>query len=195
MAHLVALLGFSFVSSVTPGPNNVLLWASGATFGFRRTLPHVLGTALGIGLMAIVAGAGIAALVSSVPQLGTAMRLAGSVYLIWLAWQIVRSGALKEGSVARPLGIAGAMAFQVLNPKAWIFALGAMTTFRPEALPVVTGTVLVALAMMSMIIPTASIWAGAGEAMSRWLSGERTRRIVSVVLGAMVVATIVLVWI
>ena len=195
MAQLVALLGFSFVSSFTPGPNNVLLWASGATFGFRRTLPHVLGTALGIGLMAIVAGAGIAALVSSVPQLGTAMRLAGSVYLVWLAWQIVRSEALKEGSVARPLGIAGAMAFQVLNPKAWIFALGAMTTFRPEALPVVTGTVLVALAMMSMIIPTASIWAGAGEAMSRWLSGERTRRIVSVVLGAMVVATIVLVWI
>jgi threonine/homoserine/homoserine lactone efflux protein len=194
VAQLVALLGFSFVSSFTPGPNNILLWASGATFGFRRTLPHVLGTALGIGLMAIVAGAGIAALVSSVPQLGTAMRLAGSVYLISLAWQIVRSGALKEGSVARPLGIAGAMAFQVLNPKAWIFALGAMTTFRPEALPVVTGTVLVTLAMMSMIIPTASIWAGAGEAMSRWLSGERTRRVVSVVLGAMVVATIVLVW-
>ncbi len=195
MAQLLALLGFSFVSSFTPGPNNVLLWASGATFGFRRTVPHVLGTALGIGAMALVAGAGVAALVSSVPQLGVAMRLAGSVYLVWLAWQIVRSGALKQGSVARPLGVGGAMAFQVLNPKAWIFALGAMTTFRPDALPVVTGTLLVALAMMSMIIPAAAVWAGAGEAMSRWLSGERTRRVVSVVLGAMVVGTIVLVWI
>lgn len=195
MAQLLALLGFSFVSSFTPGPNNILLWASGATFGFRRTVPHVVGTALGIGLMALVAGAGIAALVSEVPQLGVAMRLAGSVYLVWLAWQIVRSVALKEGSVARPLGVGGAMAFQVLNPKAWIFALGAMTTFRPEALPVVSGTVLVALAMMSMIIPAASVWAGAGEAMSRWLSGERTRRVVSLVLGAMVIGTIVLVWI
>ncbi len=97
--------------------------------------------------------------------------------------------------MARPLGVGGAMAFQVLNPKAWIFALGAMTTFRPEALPVVSGTVLVALAMMSMIIPAASVWAGAGEAMSRWLSGERTRRVVSLVLGAMVIGTIVLVWI
>src|SRR5262245_2923091 len=125
MAQLVALLGFSFVSSFTPGPNNILLWASGATFGFRRTVPHVLGTALGIGTMALVAGAGIAALVASVPQLGVAMRFAGSVYLIWLAWQIIRSGALKEESVAKPLGIGGAMAFQVLNPKAWIFALGA----------------------------------------------------------------------
>jgi threonine/homoserine/homoserine lactone efflux protein len=195
MAQLVALLGFSFVSSFTPGPNNILLWASGATFGFRRTLPHVVGTALGIGVMAIVSGAGIAALVSSVPQVGVGMRLAGSVYLVWLAWRIVRSGALKQGSVARPLGVGGAMAFQVLNPKAWIFALGAMTTFRPEALPVMTGTVVVALVMMSMIIPAASVWAGAGDAMSRWLSGERTRRAVSVVLGAMVIGTIVLVWI
>jgi threonine/homoserine/homoserine lactone efflux protein len=194
MAQLVALLGFSFVSSFTPGPNNILLWASGATFGFRRTLPHVVGTALGIGVMAIVSGAGIAALVSSVPQVGVGMRLAGSVYLVWLAWQIVRSGALKQGSVARPLGVGGAMAFQVLNPKAWIFALGAMTTFRPEALPVMTGTVVVALVMMSMIIPAASVWAGAGDAMSRWMSGERTRRAVSVVLGAMVIGTIVLVW-
>ena len=87
------------------------------------------------------------------------------------------------------------MAFQVLNPKAWIFALGAMTTFRPEDLAVVPGMLLVTLAMMSMIIPAASVWAGAGEAMSRWLSGERTRRVVSVVLAAMVVGTIVLVWI
>ena len=195
VAQLVALLGFSFVSSFTPGPNNILLWASGATFGFRRTVPHVLGTAVGIGAMALVAGAGVAALVSSVPQLGVAMRLAGSVYLVWLAWQIVRSGALKQESVARPLGVRGAMAFQVLNPKAWIFALGAMTTFRPDDLAVVPGTLLVALAMMSMIVPTASVWAGAGDVMSRWLSGERTRRVVSVVLGAMVVGTIVLVWI
>jgi threonine/homoserine/homoserine lactone efflux protein len=195
VAQLVALLGFSFVSSFTPGPNNILLWASGATFGFRRTIPHVVGTALGLGAMALVAGAGIAALVSSVPQLGVAMRLAGSVYLIWLAWQIVRAGTLEAGSVARPLGVGGAMGFQVVNPKAWIFALGAMTTFRPESLPVVPGTLLVALAMIAMIIPAASVWAWAGEAMSRWLSGERTRRVVSVVLGAMVIGTIVLVWI
>src|SRR5262245_249742 len=112
MAQLLALLGFSFVSSFTPGPNNILLWASGATFGFRRTVPHVVGTALGIGAMALVSGAGIAALVASVPQLGVAMRLAGSIYLVWLAWQIMRSGALQEGSVARPMGVGAAMAFQ-----------------------------------------------------------------------------------
>lgn len=194
MPQLLALLGFSFVSSFTPGPNNILLWASGATFGFRRTVPHVLGTALGIGAMALVAGFGVAALVASVPQLGVAMRVAGSIYLVWLAWQIMRSGALREGSVARPMGIPAAMAFQVLNPKAWIFALGAVTTFRPAELPLVVGTVLVALAMMAMIVPTAAAWAGAGGVMARWLSGALTRRVVSVVLGVMVLATIALVW-
>ena len=194
MAQLLALLAFSFVSSFTPGPNNILLWASGATFGFRRTVPHVLGTALGIGAMALVAGAGVAALVASVPQLGVAMRLAGSIYLVWLAWQIMRSGALREGSVARPMGVGGATAFQVLNPKAWIFALGAVTTFRPAELPVFAGTVVVALAMMSMVVPTAAAWAGAGGVMGRWLSGEWTRRVLGVVLGLMILGTIVLVW-
>jgi threonine/homoserine/homoserine lactone efflux protein len=195
VTQLLALLGFSFVSSFTPGPNNILLWASGATFGFRRTVPHVLGTALGIGAMALAAGFGVAALIASAPVLGIAMRAAGSAYLLWLAWQILRLGALDQADVARPLSLGGAMAFQVVNPKAWIFALGAVTTFRPAELPIVAGTLLVALAMMSMIVPTASAWAAAGGAMAGWLSGERTRRVVSVVLAAMVVATVALVWI
>ena len=195
MAQLLALLGFSFVSSITPGPNNVLLWASGATFGLRRTVPHVLGTALGIGAMALAAGAGVAALIASVPALAIAMRVAGSAYLLWLAWQILRLGTLHRAEVVRPLGVAGAMAFQVVNPKAWIFALGAVTTFLPAGLPVIAGTLVVALAMRSMIVPAAAAWAAAGGAMARLLEGERSRRVVSVVLAAMVVATIVLVWI
>jgi threonine/homoserine/homoserine lactone efflux protein len=195
MAQLLALLGFSFVSSITPGPNNILLWASGATFGLRRTAPHVLGTALGIGAMALGAGLGVAALIASAPALGIAMRVAGSAYLLWLAWQILRLGSLRQAAVARPLGVRGAMAFQAVNPKAWIFALGAVTPFLPVGLPVIAGTVVVALAMMSMIVPAAAAWAAAGGAMARLLEGERSRRVVSVVLAAMVVGTIVLVWV
>jgi threonine/homoserine/homoserine lactone efflux protein len=195
MAQLLALLGFSFVSSITPGPNNILLWASGATFGLRRTAPHVLGTALGIGAMALGAGLGVAALIASAPALGIAMRVAGSAYLLWLAWQILRLGSLRQAAVARPLGVRGAMAFQAVNPKAWIFALGAVTTFLPVGLPVIAGTVVVALAMMSMIVPAAAAWAAAGGAMARLLEGEGSRRVVSVVLAAMVVGTIVLVWV
>jgi threonine/homoserine/homoserine lactone efflux protein len=195
VTQLVALAAFAFVSAITPGPNNVLLWASGATFGFRQTLPHVLGTALGIGAMALAAGAGVAALIASLPALGVAMRLAGSAYLVWLAWQVLKSGAIAATSVGRPLGLGGAMGFQLLNPKAWILALGAVTTFLPADLPVVAGMAAVALTMMAMIVPAAAAWAWAGGAMARWLTEDRTRRVVSVVLAAMVIATIVLVWV
>ena len=194
MMQLLALIGFSFVSSFTPGPNNVLLWASGAAFGFRRTLPHVLGTALGIGAMALAAAAGLAAAVAAVPELALVMRLGGSAYLLYLAWQIGRSGGLESAALARPLGVRGGATFQLLNPKAWIFALGAVTTFRPTDLPAVTGSVVVALVMMLVIVPTAASWAGAGGAMSRLLSDERSNRIMSIALAVMVVLTVALVW-
>jgi threonine/homoserine/homoserine lactone efflux protein len=193
--QLVALVGFAALSSGTPGPNNVLLWASGEAFGFRRTLPHVFGTALGIGAMALGVAAGLGALIAAVPALAFAMKVGGSVYLLYLAWQTAGARAVARGSIAKPLGVAQAAAFQLINPKAWIFALGAITTFRPADLPIVAGTVLVALTMMVVILPTASLWAVAGEAIGRLLAGERSSRIVSGILAVLLAATIVLVWI
>ena len=193
--QLAALVGFSVVSSITPGPNNILLWASGASFGFRRTVPHVLGTALGIGAMALVAAVAAGAILAAVPQLATAMKVAGSIYLLWLATQIVRAGALERTDVARPFGLVSAAAFQLVNPKAWIFALGAVTTFRPAELPAAAGGVVVALIMMLVIVPTAAVWAGAGDALSRFVSGRRARRVVSLILAGMLIATVALVWI
>jgi threonine/homoserine/homoserine lactone efflux protein len=193
--QLLGLVGFSFVSAVTPGPNNILLWASGATFGFRRTVPHLLGTAVGLGAMAIAAAAGIAALLVAVPALGIAMKVAGSAYLLFLAWQIARSGTLKAGDASRPLSVVEGAAFQLVNPKAWIFALGAVTTFRPAELGEVVGSVAIALVMMAVIVPSAGLWAAFGNALGSLLHRERTRRAVNVVLAALVVATIVLVWV
>lgn len=193
--QLLALVAFSVVSSVTPGPNNVLLWASGAEFGFRRTLRHVVGTAVGIGAMALAVAAGLGALIMAVPEIAFMMKLGGSLYLLYLAYQIAGARALERGSIARPLGFLQAAAFQVINPKAWIFALGAITTFRPTGLPILAGSALVALTMMVVIVPTAAIWAGAGGVLSRFLVGGRAQRIVSLVLAAVVAGTVVLVWV
>ena len=195
MNELFALLGFAFVSSVTPGPNNVMLWASGATFGVRRTTRHVVGTALGIGAMALAVAAGLGTLITTVPMLGTAMKVAGSAYLLYLAWQIARSGALQAATVSRPLGVVEAASFQLVNPKAWVFALGAITTFRPAGLPIATGSLLVAAAMMLVIVPTAELWAAGGGALNGLLSGARTHRFVSLALAGIVAATVVWVWV
>ena len=195
MEKLLALVGFSIVSSVTPGPNNLLLWASGAEFGFRRTLRHVLGTALGIGAMALAVAAGLGALVTAIPELALVMKIAGSAYLVYLAWQIAGASALARGSIARPMGIGQAAAFQVINPKAWIFALGAITTFRPPELPVVAGSVAVAVTMMVVIVPTAAVWAAGGGILGQLLTSERSHRITSLVLAVLLVATVAYVWV
>ena len=105
MDRLVALLGFGFVCTVTPGPNNILLWASGASFGLRRSWPHVLGTALGVGLMAVLVAAGLGVLVTTIPPLALAMKVAGSVYLLFLAWQVAGAGALEGTTSSRPMGL------------------------------------------------------------------------------------------
>jgi len=195
METLLALVAFSFVSSVTPGPNNVLLWASGAEFGLARTVRHIVGTALGIGLMALAAAAGLAALVTSVPGLAVAMKIAGSVYLLSLAVRIAGAHGLTRGDVARPLGLLRATAFQLINPKGWIFALGAITTFRPAGLPALGGSLAVAATMMVVVVPTAALWAGAGGAINSLLTTDRRRRVVSLALAALVVATVASVWI
>jgi threonine/homoserine/homoserine lactone efflux protein len=195
MDQFGALVVFAFVSSVTPGPNNILLWASGAEFGLRRTAPHIAGTALGIGSMALAVAAGLGVLVTTVPQIALAMKVAGSVYLLYLAWRVAGARALERGDLARPLGLLQAAAFQAINPKAWIFALGAITTFRPTGLPIAAGSVVVAVTMMAVIVPTAALWAAAGGAISRYLVGDGRQRIVSLVLAALLVATIAAVWI
>ena len=194
MNELMGLLAFAFVSSVTPGPNNVLLWASGAAFGFRRTVRHIVGTALGIGAMALAVAAGLGALVTAIPEIGFVMKVAGSAYLLYLAYQIGRSHGLERGNMARPLGLLPAATFQLINPKAWIFALGAITTFRPADLPIVLGSVLVALAMMVVIVLTAALWAAGGDVLGRLISGGRASRVVSLALAALLVATVAYVW-
>ncbi len=195
MEKLVALVGFSVVSSVTPGPNNILLWASGAEFGFRQTIRHVIGTAIGIGSMALAVAAGLGALITTIPEVGFVMKVGGSVYLLALAYQVALARAMERRAVARPLGIRQAAVFQLINPKAWIFALGAITTFRPADLPVVAGSILVAVTMMIVVIPTAALWAGGGGAISRLVSTEHANRLVSLGLAIMLAATVVLVWI
>jgi threonine/homoserine/homoserine lactone efflux protein len=192
--QLVALIGFSFVSSVTPGPNNVLLWASGTQFGFRRTIPHVVGTAIGLGAMALALAAGLGVLITTVPEIAFAMKLAGSAYLLYLAYQIAGAHALERSEVARPLGVAQAAAFQAINPKAWIFALGAITTFRPAELPGLAGGAMVALTMMVVIVPSAAIWAWAGGAIGRLLTGGRGHRVLSLGLAVILAATVITVW-
>jgi|SRR5438876_2121410 len=194
MDQWLALVTFSIVSSGSPGPNNVLLWASGAAFGFMPTMPHIVGTALGIGVLALIAAAGLAAIVSAVPTLAVVMKIAASAYLLYLAWQVAGAHALERGELARPMSVVQAAVFQAINPKGWIFALGAIAAFRPADLPVVAGSLLVAATMTAIVIPTAALWAAAGGWLGRVLNGERSRRVVSLGFAALLAASVAAIW-
>jgi threonine/homoserine/homoserine lactone efflux protein len=105
LSELAALVAFALVGSFSPGPNNAVLWASGISFGFRRTIPHVIGGALGVGTLVVGVAAGIGALLEAVPAATTVLRVAGSAYLLYLAFQVAGGGAIGRTEVSRPLGI------------------------------------------------------------------------------------------
>ncbi|HEX6222446.1 MAG TPA: LysE family translocator [Acidimicrobiia bacterium] len=195
MSELWALAAFSFVSAVTPGPNNVMLWASGVQFGFQRTIPHVIGITLGVGSMALLVATGLGVLITTIPAVEIGLKVIGSLYLLYLALQIAGDGGGGQGDVAQPLTLWQAMVFQYVNPKAWVFVLAAVTTFRPPDLQVVVGTLLMALVMMVIVVPCAFLWAAAGTFLNRFLAEGRRSRVFRIALGGLLAATVVYIWI
>jgi threonine/homoserine/homoserine lactone efflux protein len=195
LSELLALAGFSFISAITPGPNNVMLWASGVQFGLRRTIPHVLGISVGVGSMALLVAAGLGVLITTVPTLEVVLRVAGSLYLLYLAYQIVGDGDTVAREAAEPLSLWQALVFQYVNPKAWVFVLAAVTAFRPEGLSVAVGTALMAVTMMAVVVPCATLWAAAGGVLSNYLADQRRSRWFRLAMGVLLAATVVYIWI
>ena len=187
---LLAFTAFAFVTSVTPGPNNVMLLASGVNFGFLRSVPHILGIAFGIVVMTASVGMGLGGLFRTYPILYDVLRWVGGAYLLYLAWGIARSGAPKaEGRAARPLGFLGAAAFQWVNPKAWVIVLGAVTTYAP--LEGYLHNVLLVAAVFGLIcVPSAGVWAGFGTALRRFLDSPGRVRAFNIAMAALLVLSL-----
>jgi len=163
---------FAFVSSVTPGPNNVMLTASGATFGYRKSLPHMLGISLGAAVMLLFVGLGLGAVFERIPMLYTVLKYVGAVYLLYLAWRIANAGRIQGGSGrARPFTFFQAAAFQWVNPKAWIMAIGIVATYTPHD-GFFVNLILACLVLMIVNFPAISVWTLFGSALSRVLKSE-----------------------
>ncbi|MBD9494500.1 MULTISPECIES: LysE family translocator [unclassified Ensifer] len=167
---LLALFLFAFTTSITPGPNNMMLFASGVNFGFVRTIPHMLGIGAGFFLLLIAVGFGLGALLHSMPVVYTALKFAGGAYLIWIAWKIGTSRSLSEGKAsAQPMTFIGAAAFQWVNPKAWVMAVSAMATYTSSE-SYLFSVLVVGVVFALVNVPSVSTWAGFGSALRQWLS-------------------------
>ena len=189
LAILTALLGFAFVSTVTPGPNNLMLMASGANFGFRRTLPHMLGITGGVSVMALLIGAGLMALFDAVPALKLVLKVLSVGYLLWLAFKIATATPVEErGADSRPMTFLHAATFQWVNPKAWAMCLSAITLYAPDRS--LLSVVIVAGAFALVCFPAISVWAWLGTVVRQWLSNAARLRVFNLTMAALLVASL-----
>lgn len=189
----LATLTFAFVTSVTPGPNNVMLTAAGANFGFVRTLPHIVGITLGVVVMIYAVGLGATQLLQRFPALHAAMKIVGAVYLLWLAWAIARAGRPEEGGGdggGRPMTLLQAALFQWVNPKAWIMIAGALPAFTSVGGNLPWELSLIALAYVLVCPPSCALWCAFGMAIGRLLASDRAWTLFNGAMAALLAASV-----
>ncbi|TFW05119.1 LysE family translocator [Oxalobacteraceae bacterium OM1] len=192
---LMPLAIFAFVSSITPGPNNIMLTSSGIVFGFARSIPHMLGITVGFGVLLALCAAGIGSLVMAVPSIHTALKLIGSAYLLYLAWNL-RSMAFREAesSSARPMSFFGAAAFQFANPKAWVMAITGASAFLPGIQPAALAIAVFCIIFCAVNLPCISVWAGTGAALRRYLTQPLWQRLFCALMVALTVYSAIAIW-
>jgi threonine/homoserine/homoserine lactone efflux protein len=187
----LALLVYALVTSITPGPNNFMLLASGVNFGFAKTIPHMLGISIGFLVLLLAVGFGLGAVLIAFPVLDTALKIAGGVYLLYLAWKIAMSRSLssKGEAKARPMRFIDAAAFQWVNPKAWVMAITAMAVYAVPEHPFLS-VALVSIAFTVVNLPSVSVWAGFGTALRGFLSDPVRLKWFNIAMGVLLAATL-----
>ncbi|KIC21582.1 LysE family translocator [Leisingera sp. ANG-Vp] len=186
---LTALALFAFVSSITPGPNNLMLMASGANFGFRRTIPHMLGVALGFVFMVLLVGAGLVQVFDAFPVSYTVLKAVSVVYLLWLAWKIANAAPVEaKGGAGTPMTFLQAAAFQWVNPKAWAMALTAISAYTPDQ--TLTAILLVGVIFGAINLPSVGSWTVLGQQMARFLTSPRRLTLFNWTMAVLLVASL-----
>ena len=183
-------LVFAFVSSVTPGPNNLMMMASGVNYGLRRTLPHMAGVCLGFGAMTLAVWLGLSGIFRAAPWLYVVLRWAAAAYILWLAYKMAKAkGVGTAVTGGKPMSFLEAVAFQCVNPKAWVMALGAVTTYA-EPNRLAADVVLIAATFVLINVPCALAWTSSGIAIKRMLKRGNTLRAFNIVMAILLVASL-----
>lgn len=195
LAWFASATAFAVSMSGSPGPNNTMLTASGATWGFRPTVPHMLGVSIGLPVMLLALALGLGEVLRAAPWLHVAMRWAGAAYMLWLAWRIATADpepAGAEGSGgSRPLSFLQAALFQWINPKAWVVALGAIAAYTTAAgLALVWQTALLGAIFLVVTLPITAGWTLVGVGAARLLRTPRALRAFNLAMAALLVASL-----
>jgi len=192
MNDLLPLLTYSLLMSITPGPNNILLTTSGANFGYRRTLPHLLGVNAGNGIQTWVTCMGLGAVLVQHPVIHDTLRVAGSLYLLWMAWRLT-TPIVFGAELASPLSFTEAVAFQFVNPKTWLKSVTLATVFMPSDMSTAAGALLVMAVTLGINFPCISLWALFGSGLRRVLTRPGRREAFNAIMaGSLAVLAVLL---
>lgn len=194
-AQALAFLLFAFIAAVTPGPSNTMILSTGAAVGTLRGLACPIGASLGMGSMIVLSAFGVGEIVAAAPVIVIAMKIAGSLFLLWLGWRIINAGTFEGDDRARATGFANAFLFQWLNPKGWLVALSAGSTYLA---PVRQDEFHAALRMGGLFaaaaLPAGMIWLGMGALIARFLSNQHSAKFFNIVMASALAASVILVW-
>jgi len=181
---------FAFVSSITPGPNNLMLMTSGANFGFKQTVPHFLGVGIGFTLMIILVGLGLMQLFDSFPVSYDILKVLSIIYLLYLAFKIARSGSLTEqgNEKIKPLTFIQAALFQWVNPKAWTMALTSISIYAPSNS--FLSVLLVAIIFGLINLPCISSWIVLGQKMKLILTDQKRFKIFNITMASLLILSL-----
>jgi len=186
---MTALALFAFVTSITPGPNNLMLMASGARFGFRLSLPHMFGISLGFGVLIFAVGMGLAAVLETVAWAEFALKMLAAGFLARLAWKLAHAGAPGQaGQRDRPMGLMHAALFQWINPKGWMMALTAIAVYAPEQS--VQTILAVTLVFVLVNFPSVGVWTLIGGRIGRVLQDPARARLFNLAMAGLLLATL-----
>lgn len=191
METLLPLLGFAVATSVTPGPNVLMVAAAAANHGVRATVPHMLGITIGFAAMLLIVGLGLAGPFAAWPLLHAVLKWGGAAWLLLLAWKIARAGAPGEGPSRPPLGFVGAALFQWVNPKAWMIAIAAIPAFTTPAGDTLAETLRIAGAFALVCFPCTAVWAFLGAGAARLLHTPAMLRGFNMAMAVLMVLSLV----
>jgi len=193
IALLVSIFMFSFATSMTPGPNNIMLLSSGLTFGYKRTIPHILGVVLGFPLMTICVGLGLGRLFDLYPMVFMVLKVVGILYLLWLAWKIAHSKPTFKANDndAKPLTFFPIILFQWVNPKNWMKIITAMSVYVTSVDEAMTQIIIISIIFLLTVSISANTWALGGAVLKKFIKSDIGIKRFNVIMAILLVLSII----
>jgi threonine/homoserine/homoserine lactone efflux protein len=191
MEFYLSIFIFAISSTVTPGPNNIMIMTSGLNYGVKKSIPHLLGICFGFPVMVIVIGFGFSIVLERYPLFNEIIKVLGIVYLLYLAWLIASSSPVSlEGRKSKPLSFTQAALFQWVNPKAWVVATGAVSAYTSVSSDIFTQVIFIALAFLIVAIPSLGTWLIFGVGIKKYLKSPKHQKVFNLSMALLLIVSV-----